>query len=48
VNRIDYPDGDKTVCLAIREISDRKRAEKNLRISKEKFSKARELTRRAS
>ena len=48
VNRIDYPDGDKTVCLAIREISDRKRAEKNLRISEEKFSKARELIRRAS
>jgi two-component system cell cycle sensor histidine kinase/response regulator CckA len=40
VNRIDYPDGEKTVCLAIREISDRKHAERNLRISEEKFSKA--------
>jgi len=40
VNRIEYPDGEKTVCLAIREISDRKHAERNLRISEEKFSKA--------
>jgi len=40
VNRIDYPDREKTVCLAIREISDRKHAERNLRISEEKFSKA--------
>ena len=40
MNRIEYPEGDKTVCLAIREISDRKHAEKNLRISEEKFSKA--------
>src|ERR1700741_3048972 len=40
VNRIEYPESDKTVCLAIREISDRKRAEENLRISEEKFSKA--------
>ena len=40
VNRIDYPDGEKTVCVAIREISDRKHAERNLRISEEKFSKA--------
>ena len=40
VNRIEYPEGDKTVCLAIREISDRKHAERNLRISEEKFSKA--------
>ena len=40
VNRIAYPDGEKTVCLAIREISDRKHAERNLRISEEKFSKA--------
>src|SRR5271154_5082939 len=40
VNRIEYPEGEKTVCLAIREISDRKRAEENLRISEEKFSKA--------
>ena len=40
VNRIEYPEGDKTVCVAIREISDRKRTEENLRISEEKFSKA--------
>jgi PAS domain S-box-containing protein len=37
VNRIEYPEGEKTVCLAIREISDRKRTEENLRISEEKF-----------
>src|SRR5580693_7519607 len=40
VNRIEYPEGEKTVCVAIREISDRKHAERNLRISEEKFSKA--------
>jgi PAS domain S-box-containing protein len=40
VNRIEYPEGEKTVCVAIREISDRKRTEENLRISEEKFSKA--------
>jgi PAS domain S-box-containing protein len=40
VNRIEYPEGDKTVCVEIREISDRKHAERNLRISEEKFSKA--------
>jgi PAS domain S-box-containing protein len=40
VNRIQYPDGDKTVCVAVRDITDRKRAEENLRISEEKFSKA--------
>jgi two-component system cell cycle sensor histidine kinase/response regulator CckA len=40
VNRIEYPDGDETVCMAIRDITDRKRSEENLRISEEKFSKA--------
>jgi two-component system, cell cycle sensor histidine kinase and response regulator CckA len=40
VNRIEYPEGEKTVCVAIREISDRKHAERNLRISEGKFSKA--------
>lgn len=39
VNRIQYPDGDKTVCVAVREITDRKQAEVNLRVSEEKFSK---------
>lgn len=40
VNRIRYPDGNGTVCMAVREITDRKRAEENLRVSEEKFSKA--------
>ena len=40
VNRIHYPDGDDTVCMAVREITDRKRTEENLRVSEEKFSKA--------
>ena len=40
VNRIGYPNGEKTVCMAVRDITDRKRAEENLRISEEKFSKA--------
>jgi len=41
VNRIPSQDGsENTICLVIRDITDRKRAEEKLRCSEEKFSKA--------
>ena len=41
MNRIPSADGARyTVCLAVRDITDRKNAEESLRVSEEKFSKA--------
>ena len=41
MNRIPSADGAQySVCLAVRDITDRKHAEENMRVSEEKFSKA--------